>query len=287
MTFTLTLSGSGSLAAAKPLDLGKVPALAARFKVYEATQNNEADAIHFVYSLRPLAEGNEPFPAVAVAYFDVDQERYVTIHSQPIPITIATAERLSGDQIVASPRAGGQTGKELEARREGIFANITDASMARDQSVRPLRWLAGLGGVVGTYFLLAAAAVVVRRRTQDKSGLRRRAAAGRARQRLRAAGVHGNAQQAAEAADCIQDALAGLVADVADLHDAGLTPKDVLRCLETWDVPQAVTARVCRLLEACDAARYAGAAASSGLRDEASPVLEAVIEVLRAQKRFR
>ncbi len=75
MTFTLTLTGSGSLAAARAVDLNQVPAVAARFKVYEATQKAENAAIHFVYSLRPLAEGDEPFPAVPVAYFDVDQEK--------------------------------------------------------------------------------------------------------------------------------------------------------------------------------------------------------------------
>ena len=90
----------------KAPDLNKVPAVAARFKVYEATQKTEGDSLHFVYSLRPLAEGDEPFPAVALAYFDVDQDRYVTVHSEPIPITITKAERLSGDQIVAVAARG-------------------------------------------------------------------------------------------------------------------------------------------------------------------------------------
>ncbi len=87
-----------------------------------------------------------------------------------------------------------------------------------------------------------------------------------------------------ESADCIQDALAGLVADVADLQEAGLTPKDVMRQLDAWNVPEAVTVRVGRLLDGCDAARYAGAAASANLGDEAPPVLEAVIEALRAKE---
>ena len=77
----------------------------------------------------------------------------MTLQSEPIPISITKAEQLSGDQIVASPRVAGQTGKELEARREGIFANITDVAMARDQSVRPAGWLAGLGGCVAAYLL--------------------------------------------------------------------------------------------------------------------------------------
>jgi len=287
LTFTLTLRGAGSLAGAKAPDLNKVVEIASRFKIYEATQKNEGDAVRFTYSLRPLAEGDGPFPAVPVAYFDVDRERYETLRSEPIPLRVAKAAQLSSDQIVASPRAPSQQGKELESFREGIFANISDASLARDQGIRPGRWLAGLFGCAGAYVLIAATTALVRRRTQDKSALRRRAAPSRARQRLREAAAQWEARQARVAADHIQDALAGLVADVADLDDAGLTPKDVLSRLRQWDVPEALLDQVRRLLDACDAARYGGAAASAGLAAEAEQVLEAVLGALRARRRFR
>jgi hypothetical protein len=287
MTFTLALRGSGSLAAVKSPELGRMPAVAQRFKVYDATQKSEADAVRFVYSLRPLAEGDEPFPAVAVAYFDVDLQRYATIQSDPIPITITRNERLSDDQIVASPNSMGRTAKELETRREGIFANITDLSAVRDQSVHPVNWLCGLGGCLATYALVAAVTVGVRRRMRDKASLRRRAAASRARQQLQAAAAEWQTQRVREAADLIQDSLAGLVADVADLHDAGLTPKDVLQHMQAWELPPAVTARVASLLDACDAARYGGAAASRDLAAEAEEVLQAVLDTLRTQRRFR
>ena len=287
ITLTLALRGSGSLAAAKAPDLGKLPDVAARFKVYEATQKTEADAARFVYSLRPLVEGAEPFPAVPVAYFDVDAERFVTVQSEPIPIRVSKAEQLSGDQIVASPRVAGQNAKELEARQEGIFANISDVALVRDQSVRPGHWLAGLGLCSTAYVLAVGGVVALRRRFQDKTALRRRAAVGRARHRLQAALEHWRAGRMREAADGVQDALVGLVADAGDLHEAGLTPKDVLGHLETWAVPDALLARLGRLLDACDAARYGGAAASAGLGDEARQVLDAVIEALRTQKRFR
>jgi hypothetical protein len=287
LTLTLVLRGSGSLAAVKPPDLGKIPDIARRFKVYEATQTTDADAARFVYSLRPLVEGDEPFPGIPVSYFEVDQDRYATLQSDPIPVHITKAERLSAEQIVASPHAGGQTAKDLEARREGIFANLTDARVVRDQSVRPAAWLAGLGACVGVYVILAAGTALVRRRTQDKSALRRRKAAARARQRLRDAATKWQVGHVREAADLIQDSLAGLVADVAGMHDAGLTGKDVLRALQAWSVEEAIVARTGRLLDSCDAARYGGAMASDGLCQEAQQVLEAVIATLRGQRKFR
>ena len=287
ITFTLVLSGSGSLAAVKPPDLSKEPAVAGRFKVYEATQKTEPDAARFVYSLRPLIEGDEPFPAVALSYFDVDEERYAKLQSDPIPIIVSKAERLSGEQIVTSPRVAGQSAKDLEARQEGIFANITDASAVRDQCVRPIAWLAGLGGCLASYVLVAGVATLVRRRSEDKSALRRRAAAPRARQQLRAAIAKWQACQVREAADLVQDSLAGLVADVAGLHDAGLTAKDVLQQLQAWAVDDALIARTARLLDGCDAARYGGTVASMSLCEEAQQVLEAVIAALQRQRRFR
>ncbi len=287
MTLTLTLRGSGSLAAVKSPDLGRIPPVAKRFKVYDATQKTEADATRFVYSLRPLEEGEEPFPAVPVAYFDVDRRQYVTLQSPPIPMKVTTAERLSNDQIVASPRAAGARAKELEARREGIFANMTDVASVRDQSVRPARWLAGLGGCVATYALVVIVTVAVRRRLQDTASLRRRSAAARVRQRLQAAAAEWQARRLREAADLIQDTLTRLIADVADLHDAGLTPKDVLRHLQAWDFPETLIARVRALMDSCDLARYGGASASGGMCEEARMVLEAVMETLRTQKRLR
>ena len=287
ITFTLVLSGSGSLAAVKPPDLSKVPAIARRFKVYEATQKTDSDSARFVYSLRPLTEGDEPFPAVKASYFDVDEQRYATLHSDPIPINITKTQQLSDEQIVTLPHVAWQMSKDLEARREGVFANITDPNAARDQSVRPVAWLAGLGGCMGTYLLVAAVTAFIRRRTQDKSALRRRAAAPRARQQLRAATANWQARQVRETADLVQDSLAGLVADVAGLPDAGLTAKDVLRQLQVWAVDESLVTRAGRLLDACDAARYGGVAASGGLCEEAQQVLEAVIAALRSQRRFR
>jgi hypothetical protein len=287
LTFTLTVRGTGSLADAKAPDLSHVPAVAARFKVYEATQKSAGDAAHFIYSLRPLVEGNEPFPPVPVSYFDVDQEQFAVLLSDPIPLSVSKSEQLSGDQIVASAHGAERNAKELEARREGIFADITDPAMARDQAVHPLRWLEGLGGCVGTYLLVLAITVVVRRRTGDRAALRRRGAPGRARQQLRGALVQWKAQQIREAADEIQDALIGLVADVADVQEAGWTPKDVLRQLQNWAIPAELTERVRHLLETCDAARYGATAASGELGEEAQQVLHAVIEALRTQKRFR
>jgi len=287
MTLTLTLSGQGSLSGVTPPDLAQQPAVAQRFKIYEATQQADRDTCKFTYSLRPLAEGSEPFPAVAVAYFDPEAERFATVQSRPIPIAILKAARLSEDQIVATPGARERTARELEARVEGIFANINDPVAASDESVRPLHWLAGLTGLATLYAAAAGGIVWFRRRRDDPAMVRRRKAAGKARSTLRQAMAAG-ARPALEVANLVQDSLVGLVADAANLPAAGLTPRDVAAQLEKFGVEGALGRRVGFLLESCDAARYGALSGSAeDLGREAQTLLDELIRALKKQRRFR
>jgi len=289
MTVTLTLKGQGSLADAFAPDLARNPKISGRFKTGdEPSQEVEGNSCRFTYTLRPLEEGIREFPAVMASCFDVDTERYVTFRSDPVPIRVTRADRLSGSQIVATPSSTSRERNQFEVHREGIFANVTDLSAVRDQSVRPGRWLLGLGGMIGLYAVVALVSSRVQRLNADKSLLRRRGAVGRARRRLRRALAELQAQRIGEGADHVQDALVGLVADVADVPEAGLTPKDVCRQLRTFGTEEELIRRVGTLLETCDAARYGAAqAAVDGLGHQAQDVLGGMIRSLKAKKRFR
>ena len=128
-----------------------------RFRVYEATEETREGARLFTYSLRPLQPGKIVFPAIPISYFDVDQEQYVTLQTQPIPLTVKQAERIGEGEIAVAPAAR-TAGTSVEARQDGILANIDDLAALRDQSVRPARWLAyvGLLGVAYAGIVLAS-----------------------------------------------------------------------------------------------------------------------------------
>ena len=68
----------------------------------------------------------------------------------------------------------------METRQEGIYANITDPSQLSDESIRPERWLAVLGGLAGLYAAGALAVVRLRRLTGDTVRQRRRSAPAKA-----------------------------------------------------------------------------------------------------------
>ncbi len=282
MTLTLTLVGEGTLDDAYPPDLSLCCDIADRFKVYEATEEGGGDTRKFTYSLRPLMEGIEEFPSVPVAYFDVNSGKYVTLHTKAKRIEVAKAERLSDNQIVASRGGHSNNGRQIEVRREGIFVSATDLSELRDESVRPIRWLVGLGCMVVSYAVLAVVITLVRRRRGDLSGRRRRTAASRARRRLHNATVELKAGRTRDGVDHVRAAITGLVADMADLPQAGLTPRDVERRLRVSGVDVDLTDRIRTVLEACDAAKYGASDATvSELAEEAGVLLKPLLKKLK------
>jgi hypothetical protein len=287
MTLTLTLRGEGTLASASAPDLEAMPEIAERFRIYEATEDAKSGVSRFTYSLRPLETAIEAFPSVPVSYFDVESERYVTLRTDPIPIEVTAAERLSDDQIVATPGTASENRRDLETRREGVFANVTDPRALRDESVRPRLWLLSLVGMGLFYAAVALVTVRIRRVSTDKALVRRRGAVAKARGFLVQARAEIEAGRVRPGADLIEDSLVGLVADVVDLPEAGLTPKDVCRQLQSLGVEDDLVERVAGLLETCDAARYGSSNQTDGLSSRAQQVLDEVIRSLKAKKRFR
>ena len=127
-----------------------------------------------------------------------------------------------------------------------------------------------------------------RRLAGDPALLRRRGAAAKARRRLRAAKAEFQAQRSREAAEQLRAAVVGLVADAADLAEAGLTARDVRRQFEAWELDPPLVAQVDRLLDTCDAARYGAVDGALGqLAASSDGLLQTLIEKLKAKKRLR
>jgi hypothetical protein len=285
MTLTLTLSWQGTLDSATAPDLAKIPQIANNFKIYEATEQTKGDQRRFTCSLRPLEAGIKEFPAVAVSYFDVQDEKYVTLASQPMPIEIEKADKLAGRDIVASPSGLSNGRKELEMRQEGIVANITDLGQLTDESLKPLLWLAALGGLVGLYAVTAFALMLLRRISGDTVRQRRRSAPGKARRLVSDAMKDLSAGRVREGSDRLESALVDLVADWTNTPSAGMTPAEACRQLQSLGIDGEVLNRASRFLENCESVHYGTTLqAGEALRRDAKGVLEAVIRALRKKK---
>lgn len=284
MTLTLTLRGEGTRDAVRPPDLEAIPEVAESFKVYDATEQDAGEARQFTYSLRPLKEGTASFPPVGMTYFDVDREEYVSLNTKPIPLEIGTAEVLSGDEIMrASVSTAGKSGIESQVR--GLRANDSALKSLRNDGVCPEQWFAGLGSLAGVYLILMLVTQKIQKRLGDPVAMRRRQAASRAVRRLREA--RQNMGEATSQASEMRDALAGLVADVANVPEAGLTTGDLERQLKDLSVEPDLIQRLARWCEDCDAARYgASRDAVRGLADESEELLDLLIRSLRQQRQL-
>lgn len=274
MTLTLSLEGEGTLDSASAPELRKIPSLADHFKIYDATEQTKGNRRQFTYSIRPLDADVHEFPPVPAAYFDIDEKKYVTLETQPIPIEVTKAVPLSDRDITTSPNASGARGRDLEARREGIFANVTDVAQLGDQSVRPERWLIGGGGMLGTYLALMLCVGRWRRVHGDPALLRRRAALGVAKRRLAEASAGLAAKRVAQGAEHILDALLGYIADTLGLSAAGLTATEAYRTLDSLGVDPSLVGRLRTLLDTCEGVRYgASVAGPHDLDREAAALL--------------
>jgi hypothetical protein len=282
MTLTLTLTGQGSFDRATMPELAKIPQIADNFKIYEATEQNKGDQRTFTCALRPLSAGVKEFPPIEISYFDVQDEKYVTLASKPIPIDIEKADKLAGRDIVASPSGVQPSQKELETRQEGVYANVTDLGQLADESIRPERWLAALGGLAGLYGAGALVVVRVRRLSGDTVRQRRRSAPANARRLLHEAVKELSAGHVREGADRLESAIVNLVADWTNAPAEGMTPAEACRKLQSLDVDDEVLNRARQFMENCESAHYgASPQAAETLRHDAKGVLEAVIRALR------
>lgn len=286
MTLTLTLEGEGTLDSATAPDLKNIAPIATHFKVYDATEQTKGSQRQFTYCVRPLDADVHEFPPVPAAFFDVDAKKYVTLQTDPIPIEVTKAVPLADRDIMTSSRASDGRGRDIQTRREGIFANITDPTRLGDESVRPQQWLIGGGGLFGTYIALAVFVGRWRRVHGDPVTSRRRAALGIAKRRLTDASHELSAGRATQGAEHILDALLGYVADTLGLTEAGLTATEACRQLELLGVDALLIGRLRTLLETCEGVRYgASADGSHELGREAGTLLRELTASLKRKGR--
>jgi hypothetical protein len=284
MTLTLWLRGQGTLENVLAPKLDRIGDFAKHFKIYEATEETRDDSRRFTYSLRPKSVETTEVPSIPISYFDVEKETFVTLQSDPIPISVTAADRLaSGEIAMAAPKQANSA--NIEVRAEGIFANVTDLRQLRDESVHPDRWFLSLGGLTGLFFVVALVTQRVQRLKSDTSLQRRRSATADARRRLQAAlrvAKEGDARGGAEA---ISEAFIGLVADVTNTPHGVLTSTNTVNKLHELGVAEPIVSRVRDVMQTCDDARYGATNGSmSDLPTKAAGVLDDLVRAMKGQR---
>jgi hypothetical protein len=258
ITLNVEISGTGQLQFLKPPNLTLVKPLIERFKVHEEILPGqiEGEVKRFSQSIRAESDSVKEIPPIPFCYFDPALEKFVTIHSEPIPIQVEAGEQVNARDVVAA--AGMAKTRLLTEAGPGLMANYSNpnellASQAFELSW-PWYWVLGMSPAAYVSTLLLTRR---HRRFQKDAGLaRRRGAAKTAKKALRRSrGQSSPANPASMAAT----ALLTYIADRLGLPGGGLTRPDAKRHLQEHHADAALITEIDAFLARCEAPRFAGA----------------------------
>ena len=268
ITLSLRIEGQGAVEGAMEPE---IPPLEG-FEVYETKAKSDkkikADQLGgiktFEYVLRPERTGELEIPSISYPIFNPRDEKYVTLKTNPIEVSIApgTAKEpliIAGNAPATSKEQVVEINADINYIKRGI--GLERGGIA---PIIKAPWFLGLQAL--PILFLLATYLARRRRDALESDV------GMAR-RLRARGLAGRRLKAAEKALNLDDAdlfyselavaLRGFFGDKLNREALGLTIEQLESLLEERGVTEKKRREVRTLLEAADAARYAPASHST------------------------
>ena len=256
------------------------------FEVYDIKTSDISGDKVFEYPFIPRSHGDFTVGPVEYSYFDLASRKYVTLHSQAMPIRVGkgadTGGGTAGGQLVQSSR-----GKDVRDLGSDIrFISTKPGSLASVGSFFTgslAFWITTLMLLVialSAWFILRGLA----ERRADVVGSKNRGATKMARKRLAQAGsfLQGNLYTAFY--EELHRALLGFVSDKLNLDAADLSKENISARLVESGVAEGLAADFTGLLDACEFARYAPDAGHDAMNthyEKAVSVISAIDESMK------
>jgi hypothetical protein len=259
ITLTVTIRGTGRMDWLQAPVLASQERLAAEFQVPNEELAGTVDGMvkRFSQAIRAKHDKVTAVPPIEFSYFDPQDERYVTLKSGPIPLTVKQSPHVAVPRI-ADGRAPGGAPTELTPVESGLLANYDDAEALLSQQSLSFGRGAWAFTVCGP--LLYLISLVIRRHRDRVAGdagfKRRRSARKRAMVIIRQARAEARGSVAAAR---IAAAVTGYVADRYNLPTGSTTRNETTDQLRQHDVPEALIDKIDGLLAECEQAQYAAA----------------------------
>jgi hypothetical protein len=241
--------------------------------------SSREDGKTYTYTIRPIVSGTLEFPPVEASYFDVGQQSYRTVRTQPIPVRANPAQDITGENVLVA--ATNTSTVILSSTLSDTAVAPIDISPVGAESVPPGPNATHVAVAVSApaAVLLAWLAAVARRRMPDIARRRLRRNAGRAcLGEIRSLGSSA-APHSADSWVALGRVLRQYLGRRLGRSDAGMTPDEARRALAVAGVPGHIADPLVGVLEKCvnaafgglppspsawsDALRQAGAAVSS------------------------
>ena len=255
---------SGSLEQISAPDLAQISELTDDFDLIDKnpTGRVEGSTKTFAYALRPRQPGTG-LPPLTFSTFDPEQEQFESVSTPAIPLEISEADRLATGELRGSLTSTGST--SIKSRAEGIFQNLSDPSLIRDQRISLWAYGIASAGVWCGAGALIGLITFLRRKNSDEQYVRRQQASSSAIRRLNEARALVKKGESKETLRQLRAAIVGLIADFRNRVADGLTTTDVNQVLVNSSVSDEDRTAVMRLLESIESAEYgAGQSANPG-----------------------
>lgn len=278
----ITVTGTGNTSL---LEAPKV-AFPPDFEVYDVKTSDVSGGKVFEYPFIPRSHGDFTIGPVEYSYFDLASRKYVTLHSQAMPIRVGkgadTAGGTAGGQLVQGTR-----GKDVRDLGSDIRFISTKpgslASVGHFFTGSPAFWILTVLLLVlaaGIWFALRKAAAM----RADVAGSKNRAATKMARKRLAQAGSFLQGSLYTAFYEELHRALLGFVSDKLNLDATDLSKENISTRLVENGVAEGLAADFTALLDACEFARYAPDAGHDAMNthyEKAVSVISAIDDSMR------
>ncbi|NOX58040.1 MAG: protein BatD [Planctomycetes bacterium] len=277
ITLNMVIQGTGQLEHLQAPRLSKVPDFAERFQIGDDSLPGvvENQRKTFTQSIRALSDDVTEIPSVPLSYFDTVSGTFETAFSEPIPLDVAPAQKMSNMQIVQS--GGGSSTQAVSSMTRlggGIEANRSDMNLLlADQRIG---FSLGTVSAIVASPLLFGACLLVRRRKEklhSNPGLARRRAAYRTAMLgfdgLSNAGGHGDGGQT------VMTVLLKYIGDRLGLESGGLTRKEATTAMSEAGIVREIVDEADLVMAKCEVAEF-GADAGSTVKEQVADARECV-----------
>lgn len=250
----LTITGTGNVAL---LEAPKVN-LPPDFELYDVKTSVSGNSKSFEYPFIPRSHGNFTIGPVEYSYYDVAAGRYVTLRTEAMTLHVQRSESSASEAPAGGQLSSSQKDvKDLGSDIRFIYIRVPSFTKAGELFVwSPLYW-----GLLVVLVLIASALYFAFRKMAsmkaDVAGARNRGAVKMAKKRLAQAGDFLKKSLYSAFYEELHKALLGFVSDKFTMSAAELSRENISLRFEASGAPAELSEDFCKLLDACEYARYA------------------------------
>ena len=277
----LTVSGRGNISLLEtpkvtfPLDM----------EVYDTKISDKIDksglsgSRTYEYPFIPRSYGDFEIEPIKYSYYDVNQQKYVTLETQPIMLTVLRGEEadVSGGKVVS-----GALPKDVKNLASDIrFINVKDSELVpqgRFLVGSALFWILTVVLLVLAVILWAALRHLAARRA-DVVGTKNRKATKMAMKRLQLANTFLKQNLYTAFYEELHKALLGFISDKLNIPSVELSRDRITEALAEGGVAQSVVETFIGLLDACEYARYSPATGNEAMTAHYTSALDVISSI--------